>query len=156
MSNEIVAIYEDGYDLYSFVRDLSDGDIWDTGDSQLKTVGTWNDARAAECDIALTGFDGKLYMADFPASAPAGRYLVITCLRAGASPSISDEAVFFDIVVWNGSSSEQIIDSDGRVDVGALGGDTQSLTDLKDFADSGYDPSTDQVDIGTSASGGWG
>lgn len=33
----------------------------------------------------------------------------------------------------------------GTVDVGAIGGDTQSATDLKDFADAGYDPSTNKV-----------
>jgi len=32
-----------------------------------------------------------------------------------------------------------------KVDVGALGGVAQSLTDLKDFADDGYDPSTNKV-----------
>lgn len=37
--------------------------------------------------------------------------------------------------------------SGGRMDsdVGALGGVVQSLTDLKDFADDGYDPATDKV-----------
>ena len=34
---------------------------------------------------------------------------------------------------------------DIRVDVTQLGGVTQSLTDLKDFADAGYDPSTNKV-----------
>lgn len=34
----------------------------------------------------------------------------------------------------------------GRVDVGALAGDAQSLTDLKDFADAGYDPATNKVE----------
>ncbi len=32
-----------------------------------------------------------------------------------------------------------------KVDVGALRGDAQSATDLKDFADDGYDPSTNKV-----------
>lgn len=32
-----------------------------------------------------------------------------------------------------------------KVDVGGLGGDTQSMTDLKDFADAGYDPATNKV-----------
>lgn len=36
-------------------------------------------------------------------------------------------------------------DASGRLDVGALGGDAQSLTDLKDFADAGYDPATNKV-----------
>lgn len=34
----------------------------------------------------------------------------------------------------------------GVVDVALLGGDSQSLTDIKDFADAGYDPSTNQVE----------
>lgn len=38
------------------------------------------------------------------------------------------------------------IDVSGRVDVGELGGDAQSLTDLKDFADAGYDPSTNKIE----------
>lgn len=36
-------------------------------------------------------------------------------------------------------------DSSGRVDVGVIGGDAQSLTDLKDFVDTGYNPSTHKV-----------
>lgn len=37
------------------------------------------------------------------------------------------------------------LDANGRVDVGALVGTAQSATDLKDFADEGYDPATNKV-----------
>ncbi len=42
--------------------------------------------------------------------------------------------------------SVMAIDANGRTDVGKLGGDAQSAADLKDFADTGYDPATHKVE----------
>ena len=42
------------------------------------------------------------------------------------------------------------LDANARVDIGAIGGAAQSLTDLKDFVDNGYDPSTHYIkDVAT-------
>ena len=43
------------------------------------------------------------------------------------------------------------LDSSGRIDVGKLSGDGQSVIDLKDLVDTGYDPSTHRIDSRTKA-----
>ncbi len=102
MAKEIQFCYEDGNNLYALIRRPSDGYIWDVGDNQFELVGTWNDARAGQCDIPLTAHNGELYMADFPI-APAGRYLINIYLRAGANPAINDEILGFGQIIWIGT-----------------------------------------------------
>jgi hypothetical protein len=60
LSNEIRVAFNDGYTIYVIIRDTT-GQIWDVGDGAFEAVGTWNDARVGECDIALTAKDGELY-----------------------------------------------------------------------------------------------
>lgn len=55
--------------------------------------------------------------------------------------SISGKAVVKNFRVVLGES----VVGEPKVDVGALGGVAQSATDLKDFADTGYDPATHEV-----------
>lgn len=140
---EIQVTYDDGYQLYALTKRPADGYIWDVGDSQFEAVGTWNDARAGECDISLTGYDAELYMADFPAAA-AGRYLINIYLRAGANPAVTDPLLGAAEIVWNGSAEKTIIDTSGRVDVGLIEGSdaTDAINAEADTALTDYDPPT--------------
>lgn len=152
-ANEIQFSFEDGYNLYALVRRPSDAFIWDVGDSQVEAVGTWNDARAGECDIALTGYNGELYMANFP-SASAGRYIINIYLRAGANPAVSDVLLGSGELVWNGSAEETVIDTSGRVDVGTIEGSdaTDQINTQADTALTDYDPPTKaELDNGLAA-----
>lgn len=58
----------------------------------------------------------------------------------------SGDLLEVDVLYWYGAAIPGV-NSTGvpYVDVGELGGDDQSLTDLKDFADTGYDPATHKV-----------
>ena len=78
-----------GYDTYAFLRRNSDDYIYDVGDEAFESVGTFNDARADECDIALTWKNAGRYKATFP-SVAEGNYSIQLRLRAGASPAITD------------------------------------------------------------------
>lgn len=99
MANEIQVSYEDGATLYVTVRTPA-GLIWDVGDGALEAVGTWNDARADECDIALTAKNGEYYTADFPVTIPNGQYIVNLYEQASASPDTDDAWLGGDIINW--------------------------------------------------------
>ena len=59
-------VYPAGFTLYAILRRSSDGYIYDVGDAAFEAIGTWNDARVDECDIALTDKGGSFYTATFP------------------------------------------------------------------------------------------
>jgi hypothetical protein len=67
------------------------------------------------------------------------------------STEMNADAVNVKITVTNTDALPYVVTlfpeeaGDVRVDVTQLGGDTQSATDLKDFADAGYDPATNKV-----------
>jgi hypothetical protein len=51
-----------------------------------------------------------------------------------------------DVVKWLGQACAAVsVNGVPEVDVTHIGGDAQSATDLKDFADAGYDPSTNKI-----------
>lgn len=104
MSKEIWCSYDSAKVLYALVYRQSDGYIYDVGDTAFEAVGTWNDARADECDIAMSssGF-GDMHFADFP-SVAAGTYLVEIRERLGASPDTDDPPVAQGILFWDGSA----------------------------------------------------
>jgi len=104
---KIATTYPDGFNLYAFLRRKSDGYIYDVGDAQFEEVGTWNDARADECDIALTNYKGGLYMANFPSVAVTD-YIIQICLRAGGTPAITDAFLGSTL-----TPTEVVIASDG-------------------------------------------
>lgn len=104
MANEIKVGFDDGHTLYVFIRDDT-GQIYDVGDTAFEAVGTWNDARADECDIALTAKDGELYLGDFPDVAN-GTYLVQVYSQAGANPDTDDDDYLGgEVFVWDGSTA---------------------------------------------------
>jgi len=102
MANEIQIFYPDGNNLYALIRRASDGYIWNTATNQFEAVGSWNDSRVDECDIPLTGYEGELYMADFPVVS-AGRYLVSIYLKAGDNPAIDDTLIGEGQILWTGT-----------------------------------------------------
>ena len=104
MANEIKVVFDDGHTLYAIVRDDT-GQIWDVGDGAFEAVGTWNDARVGECDIALTAKDGELYLGDFP-NAANGTYIVEIYSQAGANPDTDDDDfIGGEEFVWDGSTA---------------------------------------------------
>lgn len=103
MANEVKVAFEDGHTIYVLVRDDA-GQIYDVGDDALEAVGTWNDARADECDIALTAKDAELYLGNFPNLAN-GTYIVEAYIQAGANPDTDDEFIGGEELVWDGSTA---------------------------------------------------
>ncbi len=85
----ITIVYPAGFTLYAILRRDADGYIWDVGDSAFEAIGTWNDARVDECDIAMTDKSGGFYNVAFPTIA-AGNYVVIVFLQASGSPDTTD------------------------------------------------------------------
>jgi hypothetical protein len=103
MANEIRVAFNDGYTIYVIIRNDS-GQIWDVGDGAFEAVGTWNDARVGECDIALTAKDGELYLGTFPAAINNGTYTVEAYIQGGGSPDTDDDYIGAEEFSWTGSS----------------------------------------------------
>lgn len=106
MANELRKAYPTGYNLYATITRKSDGYIWDTGDSAFEAVGTWNDTRVGECDVALTDNGGGLYLANLPSGITAeGEYYIMYYEREGASPATTDTPVGGpELLSWTGTS----------------------------------------------------
>jgi hypothetical protein len=100
MANEISFSYDSSFVLYAFVYRQSDKYIYDVSDSAFEVLGTWNDARAISCSIAMTA-SGDMHFADFPI-VEAGAYFVQIRLRSGASASVNDVPVAQGFMVWDG------------------------------------------------------
>ncbi len=66
--------------------------------------------------------------------------LFVAVSEAGALP-VWQEFMVVPANVWDSMFGSDKLE----VDITQIGGDTQSATDLKDFADSGYDPGTNKV-----------
>jgi len=88
MANEIQVSFNDGSTLYAVIKSMA-GLIWDVGDGALEAIGTWNDARADECDIALTAKGAEQYTANMPVL-NNGVYVINLYEQAGASPDTDD------------------------------------------------------------------
>jgi len=106
MPNEIATGADSALVLYAHVYRFSDKAIYDVGDSAYEAIGTWNDARAAECDIAMTAV-GDVHFADFPASA-RGVYFVLIKIRATAVPLASDKEKGQGVMFWDGAKEVNI------------------------------------------------
>lgn len=114
MSNEIWHSYDSSYTLYAFVYRMDDTYIWDVGDSAFEAMGTWNDARADECDIPMTAV-GDMHFADWPdvGGDDGERYLIQIRRQPGANPDTDDTVVAQAFVEW--SESEQVIITPGTI-----------------------------------------
>ena len=99
--NEIVHAADSTKTLYALVYDTSTRYIYDVGDTALEAIGTWNDVRAGECDIAMTAV-GDAHFANFPTVAH-GIYFVVVRIQAGGSPDTDDKETGQGIMYWDGA-----------------------------------------------------
>ncbi len=99
--NEIVHGADSARVLYALVYRFSDKFIRNIDSGNYETIGTWNDARAAECDITMTAV-GDVHFADFPDSAE-GVYFVLIKIRATGSPLASDKETGQGVMYWDGA-----------------------------------------------------
>ena len=104
MANEIVHGYDSAKVLYALVYRISDKYIYDVGDTAFEAIGTWNDARADECDIAMTA-TGDVHFGTFPVVAE-GIYFVEIRDRVGANPDTDDKPVAQGIMDWDGTAEK--------------------------------------------------
>ena len=101
MTGEVAHSSDDGNTLYFLVYRPSDSYIWDVGDSAFEAVGTWNDARVAECDIAMADA-GDVHFGNFPAI-PLGTYFVQVRQQVGGAVDTDDILVGQGEAYWAGS-----------------------------------------------------
>ena len=90
--------YEDGHTCKAYLLRITDAKIYDVGDAAFEAIGTWNDARAAECDIAITGHGARLYTFAFPDVAEDVEYMLIITVQAAGAPAITDPILGSSIV----------------------------------------------------------
>ena len=126
MANEIYHSYDSSYTLYALVYRQDDGYIWDVGDAAFEAVGTWNDARVDECDIAMTQ-SSDLHYADFPAIGEDSTCFVQVRVQAGASPDTDDMIVAQGIIHWSGTG-----DTESEIDTGSIVDAIKFRTDVFD------------------------
>ena len=102
MANEIWHSYDSSKVLYALIYRMADQFIWDVGSAAFEAVGTWNDARVGECDVAMTA-NGDIHFVTFPvAITTAGVYYVQIRERIGASPDTDDLSVAQGVMYWDG------------------------------------------------------
>jgi hypothetical protein len=105
LSNEITHSSDQLNTVYAHVFRFSDKYIYVTG-TGFEAVGTWNDARAQACDVAMLP-QGDAHFGDFPAVA-RDTYFVQIKLQAGANPSADDLEDGQGVMYWDGSKEINI------------------------------------------------
>jgi len=121
--------------LYFFVYRISDSFIYDAGDTAFEAIGVWDDARAGECDIAMTGV-GDVHFGTFPVVV-AGVYFVQIRIQAGASPDVNDEPDGQGIAYWDGTNFINTTTLDTSINDDIIGENGDTLQTLSDQLDSG-------------------
>jgi len=141
---ELVKAGDTDQSVYFYVQDATTGGAYTTTGSETNWNLIYTRKGAAQvsnnCTAALAAVDGAhednkikhvgvgQWRADFPDAAFAAGVAAVELMLTEDSgliiPAIKHVAL------------------DGQVDLVAVEGDQQSVTDLKDFADTGYDPST--------------
>ena len=131
-SNEIrMPNFPSGETLYAIIRNAA-GQAWDPSDQAFEN---WPDRTddgdsAKQYDISMTDKSADMYVGDFDSNISAGRYYIQIWLQDSTDPNeVDDDLVGLREIVWNGSAEEYVIDSSGRVDVGAVGGTAQTAND---------------------------
>lgn len=107
MLNEIAHGADSAKTIYALVYRFSDKFIYDVGDTAFEAIGTWNDARADECDIPMTAV-GDAHFADFP-SVARGVYFVLIKEQAGGSPSADDKETGQGVMYWDGAAEVNML-----------------------------------------------
>ena len=95
-ANEISLAYAVGNNLYFRVFDPT-GQVWNT--SGTPAFEAWADGNVTDYDIALTGTGGSFYLGTFPAL-DDGTYSVVSYLRAGGAPAVSDGVISSGFMEW--------------------------------------------------------
>lgn len=99
-ANEVSLAYAVGSNLYFRVFD-STGKVWNT--SGTPAFETWDDDNVTDYDIALTGTGGSFYQGTFP-DLDDGTYSVVSYLRAGGTPAVSDGVISSGLMEWQDSA----------------------------------------------------
>lgn len=128
---------------------------------KLDGTGLKTDAASASGDVTLYRDEGNVETLDADAFTDEGAVysLTLSATEMGAARIIvaivdqSNPQVWLDktliVETYGNASAQHEFDLDTAtqgVNVTQLGGAAQSLTDLKDFADTGYDPATHKVE----------
>lgn len=98
-ANEVSLAYAVGSNLYYRVFD-STGQVWNT--SGTPAFETWADGNVADYDIALVGTGGSFYLGTFP-NLSDGTYNIVSYLRAGGTPAVSDGVISSGLMEWRSS-----------------------------------------------------
>lgn len=106
MPNEIAHGADSAKTYYAHIYRFTDKYIYSTTNSAFEAVGTWNDARAQACDVAMTAA-GDSHFADFP-SVARGVYFVLIKEQAGASPDTDDKERGQGVIYWDGANEVNI------------------------------------------------
>lgn len=133
MAGYVIDSSDSANTLYFLVYRVSDGYIYDVGDTAFEAVGTWNDARVGECDIAMTAI-GDVHRGTFPVVA-AGVYFVQTRVRAGANPDTDDRPNGQGVMYWDGTADIDISTLDTSINDDIIGADGDTLETLSDQLD---------------------
>ena len=105
--NEVAHGFDSAKTLYFHVYRFSDKYIYSSTNSAYEAVGTWNDARAAACDIAMTAA-GDTHFGNFPASA-RGVYFVLIKERGTGAPLASDKGIAQGVMYWDGNNEIDVL-----------------------------------------------
>ena len=153
MADEIKNQYVSGSTTYAIIFNWS-LEVWNTNGEVFES---WNDSNITDYDIALSYVGGSFYKATFPSAITAGRYIVATFIRAGASPAINDTPLGSEVIMWDGTSESFVGNSSGRVDLGVVMGTAlgdKVGSNFNTFYQNGGDTSSVVIDdIRTAASG---
>lgn len=117
-TDEIVFRRVSGASYYVTIRDMEDGyKIWFP--SAFETWGTSAHDLTDYAIAAVETFGNSLYTVDMPAGINSAQRLLIEIYdQAGGSPTVGDTYTGGYVLVWNGTTEEFIIDTDGEVVVG--------------------------------------
>lgn len=116
--------YDDGYNLYRIIRDESTGNVWYNSGKVLEAWGT-SGRDASWYGVELDALGGRLHGIEISSDLPAGRYRADFYVRTGEEPNLTNDGyVESQRFIWDGSAEKHIIDTSGRVDVGAVAGDS--------------------------------
>jgi len=122
----LAAGHTTGKTVYAIIRSQDDAKVWDVGDNLLEVVGTWDNARKAECAYAMDDKGGGYYTKVFPSSCTtAGTYHIFYSEKLGASYDINDRWFGRDKVLWFGTA-----EADEVVPTGARGKAMVNLRNL--------------------------
>jgi hypothetical protein len=137
MANEIGILHDQiGETLYAVVHNGS-GQCYAGVTPEARTVANWATYKIALTETPASSY---FYVGTFPAVA-SGFYFLDIYIQGGGAAAIGDFRVGTILAHWDGTTLRP-----QGVDVRQVLADGQTASDLKDFADAGYDPSTHKVE----------